>query len=1015
MRVWKLATCLVAMLLSAPALAQEQRGSIQGTITDSSGAGVPGVTVEARSPALIGTAISITDGTGSFRFPALPPGTYEISAMLTGFKPAKSENLELLLGQVKQVDLSLQLASLAETVQVTAASPVIDVKQNAAGANLQKEFLDRIPRGRDFTSIVNLAPGASNESKAGGISIDGASGAENRYVIDGIATTDIQYGFAGKKLVTDFLDEVQVKSSGYNAEFGGSTGGTINIITRSGSNRWSGDVGTYFSGSKVSGDGYFDGVGRPAITQMIASHTLRISPNNNTVAEYLDYTKDDFRRWEPILTTGGPIVKDRVWFFAGYVPELLSIDRTVKFDVDGTTGTFNRDEKRHDFTGNVSAEFTPQLRGKFAVNIDYYRRNGHLPAIDGTGDPSVNYAALGTRQPNNTFSGNLDYVARNNLYFGVRGGYFKYDQHDIGIPREIWYTFQQGNIGFPGVPANLQRQRLFSNLLDNRGTDNDLYTRAGFTFDTTYYAKLAGEHTFKGGVQFDRYGNDVLFGNLAPYVDLYWGVPYSTLDNRSVTGPFGYYVWSQFQTIGAVHSNVVGLFVQDSWTLNRRFTINAGVRTEREDVPSYNEAFPGIKFGFGDKLAPRLGFAYDLMGDAKWKLYGSFGLFYDIMKLEAARGSFGADRWIEHAYTLDSPNWTAINPTTSSLPGRFIEDNDLRHVSNDPNHPEDGVVDPRMKPMKSREFTLGLDRELSGNTSVGVRYVRKQVLRAIEDQGVLTPGVGEVYAISNIGYGPVPVTQTGVDVAKALGRPLPDPRMPRAVRDYDGVEFRLRRRFANNFALSTSYVWSRLYGNYPGLASSDEIHRNLGGARVSPNVNRLFDLVIMGYDEHGNVVLGPLPTDHPNQFKAQITYTALFGTTFAANQFLSQGSPVSSRVDVNARDTGIFVDGRGNLGRMGIYSQTDLFVQHELRLAGGNRVALGITVTNLWNQLTALDKFQFEIQRGQSVVIPEDDFFKGFNADQLIATQKRLRDPRFGQDFSFQVPRAIRFDLKYIF
>jgi hypothetical protein len=259
------------------------------------------------------------------------------------------------------------------------------------------------------------------------------------------------------------------------------------------------------------------------------------------------------------------------------------------------------------------------------------------------------------------------------------------------------------------------------------------------------------------------------------------------------------------------------------------------------------------------------------------------------------------------------------------------------------------------------------------------------------------------------------VTFTGVDVAKALGRPLPDPRMPRAVRDYDGVELRLRRRFASNFALSTSYVWSRLYGNYPGLASSDEIHRNLGGARVSPNVNRLFDLVIMGYDQNGKVVLGPLPTDHPNQFKAQVTYTSRWGTTFAANQFVSQGSPVSSRVDVNARDTGIFINGRGDLPRMGVLSQTDVFVQHEVKLGGGNRLALGITVTNLWNQLTALDKFQFEVQRGQSVVIPEDDFFKGFNAEQLVTTQNRRRDPRFAQDFSYQVPRAIRFDVKYLF
>ncbi len=191
--------CVLA--LSLPAAAQEQTGQISGSVKDTSGAVLPGVTVEALSLATGAVASSVvTDGSGAYRFPGLRPGKYEISAKLQGFTTAKSAPVDLRLGQLLTVELALAVGGVAETVSVTAESPLIDTKQNARQSNIRDEQIALLPHGRDFTSLVTQAPGANSESKLGGLSIDGASAGENRYIIDGIETTDLQDGTSGKNL-----------------------------------------------------------------------------------------------------------------------------------------------------------------------------------------------------------------------------------------------------------------------------------------------------------------------------------------------------------------------------------------------------------------------------------------------------------------------------------------------------------------------------------------------------------------------------------------------------------------------------------------------------------------------------------------------------------------------------------------------------------------------------------------------------------------------------------------------
>ena len=178
---------------------------------DSQGGALVGAAVTAKSVAGA-TVEAVTDATGTYRFVALSPGRYEVTAILAGFGPARVGNVDLRLGQVLSINLTLTPGGVTETVQVVGESPLIDVRQSARATNLRAEDIEKMPKGRDFTSLVTQAPGANQETKSGGISIDGASAAENRFIIDGAETTDIRYGTSGKRLITDFVDEVQVKS-----------------------------------------------------------------------------------------------------------------------------------------------------------------------------------------------------------------------------------------------------------------------------------------------------------------------------------------------------------------------------------------------------------------------------------------------------------------------------------------------------------------------------------------------------------------------------------------------------------------------------------------------------------------------------------------------------------------------------------------------------------------------------------------------------------------------------------
>ncbi len=252
---------LACLFLIAPAVAvaQETRGSIEGVVKDSTGGALPGVTVSVKQIATNAVVTAVTDATGVYRFPSLPPGPYIVSATLSGFSPQAMEKFDLIVGQIRRVNITMSVAGIAVSEVVHGETPLVDVKQNSVTQTVSKDLIALLPNSnRDFQSVLTGLPGINFEtdisgSRASGVMIDGASQSENRFIIDGQDTTNLRTGLSGKGLVVDFIEQIQVKQSGYNAEFRATTGGVVSVITKSGTNAYHGAAAMDYNGKALNG------------------------------------------------------------------------------------------------------------------------------------------------------------------------------------------------------------------------------------------------------------------------------------------------------------------------------------------------------------------------------------------------------------------------------------------------------------------------------------------------------------------------------------------------------------------------------------------------------------------------------------------------------------------------------------------------------------------------------------------------------------------------------------------
>jgi hypothetical protein len=506
--------------------------------------------------------------------------------------------------------------------------------------------------------------------------------------------------------------------------------------------------------------------------------------------------------------------------------------------------------------------------------------------------------------------------------------------------------------------------------------------------DMTYFFRGAGEHNAKVGFQFVRIAQDVDNAYAHKYYRCYWDKTYhSSFLDQDFIGKYGYLEtrWP-FGNVAAVHSDRWAIYAQDSWTIKDRLTVNYGVRLEKEDIPSYSDLpeyqYPPIQFGFTDKIAPRVGFAYDVFGDGNSKVYGSYGMYYDVMKMAMALGSYGGFKWLSNYYALERCDfWTWTDDTDF---GTSIEEINWRIPSFD-------TTDEGLKPTAQWEMALGYEQKLTEDLAIAIRYICKRLIRTIEDVGVATPA-GEMYYTANPGFG---WTQT----MWAEGYPL----TPKAVRKYDAVEVRFEKKYSNNWMGGLSYTWSRLWGNYAGLASSDEY------GRQDPNVERYFDLWFMQFDQTGEEILGLLPTDRTHRIKLYGTYHFDFGMNVGFSFWAMSGTPMTTQVTVN-NIQGYYPLGRGDMGRTPFYTRADLYADYSFKI-GKYNAQINCNIANLFNQQIAL-RYRSYYNTG-NVALTDEELMAGFDALALVPADEI--DPRYGADWHYTEKIRARLGFRFIF
>jgi hypothetical protein len=1078
--------------------AQETTGGLQGTVKDPSGAVVPGAKVVVTTSTLTGTKEIETDGSGYYRFANLPPGNYTITVTAAGFATSKRE-VPLEVGHLPSVDFALEVGKTSTIVEVSGQAPQIDVTTNVTTTNVTEDVIMDIPHGRNYQSVIQFAPSARNEPLMGnnaaggyggngtggsspgstanggdhGFSVAGGSDSENSYLVEGQQTADLIGGYSHTTVPFDFIDQVEIKNSGVQAEHGGALGGVVNVIMKKGSNEWHGSVFAQFEndamdatgttalrlnpqlGQSPGGVSGCGGVDAPACWGLIDPPAQLYSPKK-------DHTSDIF----PGFTLAGPLLKDRIFGFVGFNPELSNDERGVNYAQPGGLGAplglvnFSQNTRTYYTTARLDIEVTKNLRVYASWLYQLQKQYGeNMPNPDSsTGlfnpssqvDPSAFSHNVGYTTPNETINVGADYSITPRLIATGRFGYYFENYHDFGLPLTgtltYWQTDAVGaceNVPLSPtitsqptncsdstapnytpqyqVPTQLQQTQGFFNLANSQNFTHHNVNKAIQVDGSLAWFKSgwAGTHNFKFGYQLNRLSNSIQQHYNVPLVNYYVGnnnayategsvgdnncAAYITLYGQC-SGLYGYINVQDYGSGGNATSYNHGFFAQDSWSIARGVTINAGIRVEKEWLPAENQPTGGIghpiNFGWGDKIAPRLGIAWDPLRNGKIKIFGGYGQFYDQMKLNLAISSFGGQYWNNCYYALDTLNIASIAPVFDSnqrycsgissageanfggsTPAgiTFLENQNFRAnptTCSTCTVTEEGVA-PGLKPYKQHETTAGIDYQVTPTVALEARYDRRRLDHVIEDAAIFNPSVGETFVIVNPGQG---VNSTFDKFYNFLyGITTSDcgsacPPMPSAQRNYDGVELRLTKASSKHWSGMFSYTYSRLYGNYTGLTSSDQADG--GGGRNSPNNSRAFDEPYFSWGDNGKSSSGLLPTDRPNTFKGYVYYELgwlkNFTTSFGIFQVMYQGSPETSFLDVGYADPGAFpvdVGGRGKwinlaqdpttglitvgnpvLKRTPWYNQTDFNLQQNYRLSEKKSLSFSATFQNLLNE-----------------------------------------------------------------
>jgi hypothetical protein len=877
---------LACTLAGGALMAQTTRGDIQGNVTDDSGVALPGVTVAIKSDALSTAKNTVTDASGNYKFLVLPPGAYTVTFSMSGFQTREQAGMAVRIGSTTRVDV-IMTSAFTDEVVVTSESPLVDTTNTTVGVDLGSEFYADLPTGRDYTSVAMVTPGAQGDDS--GQTFYGSSGAENAYYIDGANTTGVELGEQGTSLNFEFIDEIQVKTGSYSAEYGRATGSVINVITKSGGNEFHGDVFGYYDSPSTQAslkDGPAAGPVTATSVRKDFSNAIDGAPNAGD--EFTATTDADLwaakLTWRPAAnhSLSGSAFADPSTN-AGILAGASFASTPLHFVGENTFGGNN---------------YSFNYDGIFGQNVVISARAAQHNEEDLTGGPGA------------TVEGYIDFT------------------NPLGDGTTVW--------GWPGDGFNSNdRESGFGFFQNQPDLQRDQYNA-----DLSWFVgNLAGSHEFKIGYEFEDISgvNDNWNGGNGQRIYRFTCVDSDTRDCQGNPNYFRHRIYltsadldptqltpADIQaplTVGIKAENQA-IYLQDTWQIANNLSLALGVRFGQQQLFN-NEG--GVSADIDDNVAPRLGFVWDFLGNGKSKIFGHWGKFYETIPMDIVIRSFGGEISIFSYNLSDSPDNVANDPTVRS--SRILGGGISR-------------VDPNTKGQYLEEAVLGVEWEFAPNWAAGFKYIKRDLKRVIEDS--LASDLD--YFIGNPGYGLMQDTfDIGYwyhynDCSDSIEdcpnyHPLPIP-----TREFQGYEFTLQKRFSNNFQFITSLLFSNLEGNYDGLFQAST-------GQLDPNLNSAFDYYDFSVNNQGK-----LSNDIPFQFKFDGIYRFNFGLSAGLSAFYTDGTPITAMFySVPYNNWEYYGSERGAFGRSDAYYEADVHLGYPLKLGSNLELNLLMDIFNLFN------------------------------------------------------------------
>ncbi len=741
----RLAGALVLSLAVTSLAVAGTAGRLIGTVRDEAGQPLPGATVTISSPTEIGGAnMEVTGANGEFRFPSLSPGYFTVKIELLGFVPQERNEVHVRLDRATELNVTMPLGRFAEEVTVAAETPMVDPTQVSTSQNFTPEFLKGVAvtsDRRDYLTVVGMAGGVD------GTRVLGATVGENAYLIDGLNTTDPLDSTWGTEIAFDAIQEISFQTGGFEAEYGNAIGGVVNVVTKSGGNAFSGSVDTRYYSTAFFQNG-----------------------------EHFDRNADPVKFLHPAVTLGGPILRDRLWFFAAYE----YTDSRSTPDLSPTTAK----EKASTYLGKLTWQAAPSWRLTGKYNADPFKFD-NAGASQFTAPEATDFVTYGGY----LYSADASGVPGADLLWNI----------GVGINREyVDSRPQSGDFTTPGH-YNFVSGLSYGNSIGAYYSKRD---RDEYKTNLTWFAgNLAGSHELKAGIEHDNltyWTHNFVHSGGFFYYDVTSDYSYSD-GNQS---PIPFTMWEQLDPGGTTSTGKQNtLYLQDAWKVRPNLTIKLGARYD--EVAYRNDA--GAEIADLRKLQPRLGVAWDITGDAKNLVKASWGRFMhpsstalpDYAHVHLA--TFSRWRSCSTRQGFTSPEqcqayaaklgWPWVAGPDSWDPNGWYQDPSADVFASEP-----GRIAPGLRPGYGDEVTIGFEREIARKTSIELSYVGRVTRSLFEDT---CKGNLEGLTIDDPGYCPYYV------VANLDG----------LRRDYHGAVLKLETRATDWMWLVASYTWSKSMGN----------------------------------------------------------------------------------------------------------------------------------------------------------------------------------------------------------